>query len=41
MPVARPTGQIDAEEFKAVMELLQAMANVHTSKVGRSHKLSM
>ena len=32
---------VDAEEFKSVMQLLQNMANVHASAVGRSHKLSM
>lgn len=32
---------VDAEEFKSVMQLLQNMANVHASAVGRSHKLSI
>ncbi|KXZ48149.1 hypothetical protein GPECTOR_30g245 [Gonium pectorale] len=34
-------GYIDVEEFKGVMDLLQAMANVHAAKVGRSSKLSI
>ncbi|EFJ50876.1 hypothetical protein VOLCADRAFT_103668 [Volvox carteri f. nagariensis] len=34
-------GQIDRDEFKSVMELLGSMANVHTSPVGRSKKLSL
>ncbi len=33
-------GLVDAGEFAMVMELLQNMANVHTRRVGRSHKLS-
>ncbi|GIL46976.1 hypothetical protein Vafri_3832 [Volvox africanus] len=34
-------GYVDKEEFKVVVDLLSDMANVHTSMVGRSKKLSL
>ena len=33
-------GVIDKDEFKQVVDLLQSLAHVHTSKVTRSHKVS-
>ncbi|GIL70716.1 hypothetical protein Vretifemale_1423 [Volvox reticuliferus] len=34
-------GYVDREEFEVVMDLLSNMANVHTSMVGRSKKLTL